>query len=152
MGLVALATVLADQASKAWALGALAGGRTVDLLGSALSLRLVHNSGAAFSIGEGSTIVMTVIAVGIVAVVLRAARKLGSTPWAVVLGLVVGGALGNLIDRFTRPPGPGRGAVVDFIDYGGLFVGNVADIAIVGAALVIALLSLRGVGISGRPA
>lgn len=149
MTMVALGTLLVDQASKVWALDALGDGRTVDVLGSVLSLRLVHNSGAAFSLGEGSTVVMTAIAIAIVAVVLRVARNLGSTPWAVVLGLVVGGALGNLVDRFIRPPGPGRGAVVDFIDYGGLFVGNVADIAIVGAAAVIAVLSLRGIGLSG---
>jgi signal peptidase II len=69
----------------------------------------------------------------------------------VALGLILGGALGNLVDRFFRAPGPGRGQVVDFIDYFGLFIGNVADIAIVGAAAFIAVLSLRGVSATGEP-
>ena len=55
-------------------------------------------------------------------------------PWAVALGLLLGGALGNLVDRLLRAPGPGRGHVVDFIDYFGLFIGNVADVAIVAGA------------------
>ena len=63
---------------------------------------------------------------------------------------ILGGSLGNLTDRMTREPGPGRGQVVDFIDYFGLFIGNVADIAIVGAALLIGLLALRGIGVDGR--
>jgi len=62
---------------------------------------------------------------------------------------VLGGALGNLTDRLTRDPGFGRGHVVDFIDYNGWFVGNVADIAIVSAAVLIAILALSGVGIDG---
>ena len=62
-----------------------------------------------------------------------AARRIGSAAWAWALGLLLGGALGNLTDRLSANPGPGRGHVVDFIDYFGLFIGNVADIAIVGA-------------------
>ena len=77
-------------------------------------------------------------------------RRVGSLGWAVALGLLLGGSLGNLIDRFFREPGPGRGHVVDFIDYFGLFIGNVADIAIVGAALLIVVLALRGITIAGE--
>ena len=74
-------------------------------------------------------------------------------PPKLVLGsLAAGGALGNLSDRFFRAPGPGRGQVVDFIVYFGWFIGNVADIAIVGAAAFIAVLSLRGVPASGSSA
>ena len=65
------------------------------------------------------------------------------------LRLLLAGALGNLADRFFREPGPGRGHVVDFIDYHGLFVGNVADIAIVAAAVLVGLLGLRGIGLDG---
>ncbi len=64
-------------------------------------------------------------------------------------GLLLGGALGNLVDRFLRAPGPGRGHVVDFIDYFGLFVGNVADIAIVVAAGLIMVLTFRGTSLAG---
>ena len=76
-------------------------------------------------------------------------RRIGSTGWAVALGLLLGGALGNLIDRLFREPSFGRGEVVDFIAYAHVFVGNVADIAIVVAAVVIVLLSIRGVRIDG---
>ena len=68
---------------------------------------------------------------------------------AIALGLLLGGALGNLVDRFFRPPGPGRGHVVDFIDYFGWFVGNVADIAIVVAAGIIMVLAFTGTSIAG---
>jgi signal peptidase II len=77
-------------------------------------------------------------------------RRLGSRGWAVALGMLLGGAVGNLADRLAREPGFGRGHVVDFLDYAGFFVGNVADIAIVAAAALIVLLSLRGVGLDGR--
>ncbi|GMA85404.1 hypothetical protein GCM10025868_06540 [Angustibacter aerolatus] len=93
---------------------------------------------------------LTVVAAVIVVVVVRSARRLGSRAWAVALGLLLGGALGNLVDRLVRTPGLGRGHVVDFIAYGHLFIGNVADVAIVVAAALMALLSLRGVGLDGR--
>ncbi len=70
-------------------------------------------------------------------------------PWAVALGLLLGGAVGNLVDRFFRAPGPGRGHVVDFIAYFDWFVGNVADIAIVVAAGLIMVLTYRGTSIAG---
>jgi signal peptidase II len=78
------------------------------------------------------------------------AKDLGSRAWAVALGLLLGSALGNLTDRFVRPPGGGEGHVVDFLDYNGWFIGNVADIWIVGAAGLIILLALRGLGVDGR--
>nr|WP_257910360.1 signal peptidase II [Janibacter limosus] len=72
--------------------------------------------------------------------------------WAVALGLLLGGSLGNLVDRFFRDPGPLRGRVVDFIDYGGLFVGNIADIAIVAGACLLIWLVFSNVGPDGsRP-
>ena len=83
--------------------------------------------------------------------VVGAARKVGTLAWAVALGLLLGGALGNLVDRFFRAPGPGRGHVVDFIDYFGWFIGNVADIAIVVGAGVIMVLAYRGTPVSGPP-
>ncbi len=152
-GLMAAMTVvayLADQATKAWALANLDSGSPVNVVGEFIRLNLIRNAGAAFSIGNGATWVLTLIAFGVLVFIIRTARRLGSRGWAVALGLLLGGSLGNLTDRMTREPGPGRGHVVDFIDYFGLFIGNVADIAIVGAAVAIGLLALRGVGVDGR--
>ncbi len=139
-----------DQATKVWALTALSDGAPREVIGSFLRLYLVRNPGAAFSLGTGSTWVLTVLAAVVLVVLVRASRRLGSLGWAWAFGLVLGGALGNLTDRLIRDPGFGVGHVVDFIDYNGWFVGNVADIAIVGAALLIGLLAIRGVGIDGR--
>jgi signal peptidase II len=139
-----------DQATKAWALSSLEAGSPVDVVGEFIRLNLIRNAGAAFSIGDNATWVLTLIAFGVLVVIIRTARRIGSRGWAWALGLLLGGSLGNLTDRMTREPGPGRGHVVDFIDYFGLFIGNVADIAIVGAALLIGLLALRGIGVDGR--
>ncbi|MGV1009628.1 MAG: signal peptidase II [Dermatophilaceae bacterium] len=150
--LVALtvAVYLLDQASKLWAVAALTGQPPRPLLGDLLQLDLIRNSGAAFSLGTGSTWVLTVLAVAVLVVIVRSSRRLGSVGWACAFGLILGGALGNLTDRLTREPGFGQGRVVDFLDYNGWFIGNVADIAIVAAALLIVGLSLRGIGIDGR--
>jgi signal peptidase II len=95
------------------------------------------------------TWLLTIVALGIVVWVGGAARRVGHRWWAVTLGMLLGGAIGNLIDRILREPGFGRGHVVDFIDYFGLFIGNVADIAIVAAAVLGALLALRGIPLEG---
>lgn len=147
---VSLAVYAADQVTKVLATGSLRPGVPVELVGSLLQLRLIRNPGAAFSLATGMTWLLTVVAVGVVVVVLRSARRIGSAGWAVALGLLLGGAVGNLTDRLVREPGFARGHVVDFIDYSGFFVGNVADIAIVVAAVVVGLLGLRGVGLEGR--
>ena len=130
----ALVLVL-DQLSKFWALRSLTPGEPVDVVGSLIKLNLIRNPGAAFSIGNGATWVLTLIACGVLVFILVTARRLGSLAWAWALGLLLGGSLGNLADRLFREPGPGRGHVVDFIDYFGWFIGNVADVAIVGAAV-----------------
>ena len=150
MGAVAVLAYVADQLTKAWALRDLVPGEPVDVVGGLIRLSLIRNAGAAFSIGNGATWVMTLIACGVLVFIIRTARRIGSRWWAWALGLLLGGSLGNLTDRMLRAPGPGRGHVVDFIDYFGLFIGNVADIAIVGAAVLIAVLALRGVGVDGN--
>jgi signal peptidase II len=147
---IAVVVYVLDQLSKAWALGALTNAPPQELLGTFLRLYLVRNPGAAFSVGTGSTWLLTLLAVVVLVVLIRASRRLGSTAWAWAFGMVLGGALGNLTDRLTRDPGFGRGHVVDFIDYNGWFVGNVADIAIVAAALLIGLLALLGIGLDGQ--
>ena len=148
---LALAVLVVDQGTKVWALNTLTPGEKIDLIGSLISLNLIRNPGAAFSIGDGATWILTIVSLAILGWVLVAARKVGTMAWAVALGLLLGGALGNLGDRFFREPGPGRGHVVDFIDYFGWFIGNVADIAIVVGAGVIMVLAYRGTPVSGPP-
>ena len=146
---ITLVVLAVDQLTKARALATLVPGERIDLVGSVLGLELVFNPGAALSIATGTTWVLTLIALVVVAVVARAARRLGSRIWTVAFGLLLGGALGNLVDRFVRPPAPARGHVVDFIAYGNWFVGNVADIAIVVAATLVVLQTVRGVRLDG---
>ena len=149
---VAVVVIVVDQITKQWALTALADGRHTALLGRALGLVLVRNPGAAFSFATGQTWIFALIAFLVVIIIIRVSRNLVSRSWAVALGLVLGGAVGNLIDRLLREPGFLRGHVIDFIDYGGYFVGNVADIAIVLAAAGIIILSLGGWEIDGTRA
>ena len=147
--LVALVVVVVDQLTKIWALRALTPGESVPVIGDLIRLTIIRNPGAAFSIGNQATWLLTLVAVVVLTVVLGSLRRLGHLGWALCLGLLLGGAVGNLVDRLVRAPGVGRGHVVDFIDYGGLFIGNVADIAIVAAALSIAVLAWKGIGLDG---
>jgi len=132
----------------------------VRLLGGLLTLQVLRNSGAAFSIGTSMTIVFTLIAVGVIFFILRTSRRLRSLPWAVTLGLLLGGATGNLTDRLLRSPGLFRGDVVDWIQLPHWPVFNVADSAIVCGGALAVLLAARGIrldgtrdgdGVSGRP-
>jgi signal peptidase II len=152
LALVAVGVFVVDQVTKAVAAARLTPGDPVELVGDLLRLDLTRNPGAAFSLATGMTWVLTVVAVGVVAFVIRSARRLASLPWAIALGLLLGGAFGNLVDRLLREPGFGRGHVVDFIAYGSLFIGNVADIAIVAAAALIVILGLQGTSLDGRRA
>ena len=146
---IAVVTYLLDQLTKWAAVRALTDAEPSNLLGSFLRLELIRNPGAAFSIGTGNTWVLTIIAVVVLVVVIRVSRRLGSSGWAWALGLLLGGALGNLTDRIVREPGLGQGHVVDFLNYNGWFIGNVADIAIVSAAVLIGLQALTGRGVDG---
>ena len=147
--LLALVIAGVDQVTKYLAEARLTPGVVTPLIGDYLGLQLIYNPGAAFSLATGMTWVLTAITIVVIVVILRVSRRLRSTGWAFALGLLLGGAVGNLYDRLVRDPGFGRGHVVDFINYNGWFVGNVADIAIVLAAVLIALLALRGVEIDG---
>jgi signal peptidase II len=135
----------------------IAPGEDIRLLGGALYLTHLRNTGAAFSFAEGFTVLFTLVAVAVAVVIVRAARRLFSTGWAVTLGLVLGGALGNLIDRVFRAPGFLRGGVVDFLSVFGPDgqvwpVFNVADSAIVCGGVLGAVLALRGIEFDGsRP-
>jgi signal peptidase II len=131
--------------------------RPVRLLGGVLYLDQTRNSGAAFSLGTGFTIILTAVALVVVLVIVRTAGRMRSTGWAVALGLVLGGALGNLGDRIFREPGFGRGHVVDWISAFGPYgdhwpIFNLADSAIVCGAILAAVLALLGIDLDGRPA
>ncbi|MGO1174185.1 MAG: signal peptidase II, partial [Actinomycetaceae bacterium] len=146
---LAAAVAVVDQVTKQIALATLDEGVRVPVLGDLLGWQLWFNPGAAFSIGTGTTWLFTIIMVVVIVVILRYARRLRSVPWTVALGLLLGGAVGNLIDRTFRDPSPFQGHVVDFIAYYDWFIGNVADIGIVVAALVICVLALTGREIDG---
>ncbi len=148
---VAAAVVyLADMATKYLAVKHLAGRDPVRVVDGLLQLRLVRNPGAAFGIGVNMTIVFTLVAVVVVVVILRMARRLYSTSWAVALGMLLGGALGNLTDRIFRPPAVFRGHVVDFLELPHWPVFNIADSAIVVGGCLMVLLSFRGLQPDGR--
>jgi signal peptidase II len=127
----------------------------VRALGGVVYLQQARNSGAAFSLGTGFTVILTVVAVAVAVFIVRAAGRLRSAGWAVALGLILGGALGNLADRVFRDPGFGRGHVVDWISlfgpdakYWPIF--NIADSGIVCGAVLAALVALLGIDIDGR--
>jgi signal peptidase II len=124
--------------------------RPVHVLGDVLMLNLLRNPGAAFSVGTGDTIVFTAIAVVVVVYIARTARKLHSTGWAITLGLLLGGALGNLVDRIFRSPGFMRGEVVDWIELTRFWpVFNLADSAIVCGGILTVLLAMLGYHLDG---
>lgn len=147
--LLALNTVVLDAATKALVVARLEHHAPVRLLGGLVTLEVSRNSGAAFSFAQGATVVFTLIAVAVVVVIVRTLPRLRSRGWAVTLGLLLGGAVGNLVDRLVRAPGVGRGAVVDFIHLPHFATFNVADSAITTGAVLAALLSLRGVEVDG---
>jgi signal peptidase II len=146
---VAVPVYVADQLAKAWVVANLQADQPRDIIGSFLRLNLTRNSGAAFSIGTGATWVLTAIACSVVVFVVITARRLGSRGWALALGLLLGGSLGNLSDRMFRAPGPGRGEVVDFLQLPHYPIFNIADSAIVCAAVLIAIMAFRGISIDG---
>lgn len=134
---VAVLAVTFDQGSKVLAVAYLVPGTRTPLVGDLLGLSLVYNPGAAFSLGSGATWIFTLIGVLAAAVVVVFAARLRGARWGVALGLVLGGAVGNLVDRLLSPPSFGQGHVTDFLAYGDLFVGNVADVFVVaGVGLV----------------
>ncbi len=146
---VALVVLVADQVTKAIALRSLEPGEPVNLIGSVLRFHLVKNPGAAFSLGTGYTVVLTCVAVGVAATVIHLSRRLRSKVWTIALGLLLGGALGNVGDRFFREPAPLRGHVVDFLELPHWPIFNLADSAIVTAAVLMVLQTLRGIGLDG---
>jgi lipoprotein signal peptidase len=146
---VAVVVFVADLVSKTIVVATLSHRAPLRLLGGVLTLRELRNSGAAFSIGTSVTVVFTLIALGVIVAILRTARRLRSVPWAVTLGLLLGGAAGNLGDRLFRSPGFLRGHVVDWIELPHWPVFNVADSCIVCGGVLAVLLAARGISIDG---
>ncbi|UVF78319.1 signal peptidase II [Gordonia mangrovi] len=139
------ATVIGlDLLTKTLAVNLLEPGEPVRIIGDAVTLRLVRNSGAAFSMAAGYTWVLTIVALLVVIGIIRYSSRLRSAWWVLGLGLVLGGAMGNLADRLFRAPGPLRGHVVDFVSVGWWPVFNVADSAVVCGAVLLVVLSLLG--------
>jgi signal peptidase II len=149
---IAAFVLAADVISKAIVTAHIREYSVIHLLGNVLELTQVRNGGAAFNIGGTSmTIVFTAIAAAVVSYILRTARNLRSVGWAVALGLLLGGATGNLLDRIFRAPGLFRGDVVDWIGvvprYWPVF--NLADSAICCGGVLVAILALRGIRFDG---
>jgi signal peptidase II len=145
-----VAVFVADLVSKTIVVATLSDRAPLRLLGGLLTLRELRNSGAAFSIGTSVTVVFTLIALGVIVAILRTARRLRSIPWAITLGLLLGGATGNLGDRLFRSPGLLRGDVVDWIELPHWPVFNVADSSIVCGGVLAVLLAARGISLDGR--
>jgi signal peptidase II len=147
---VAAVVVTADAVSKALALHGLHGHPPVRLLDGLLTLELKLNPGAAFGVGTSYTAVIALIACGVIVYVIRMAARLRSLAWTIGLGLLLGGAAGNLGDRLFRAPGPLRGSVVDWLNLPHFpWTFNLADAAITCAAVLIVILTVFGIRIDG---
>ncbi len=147
---VALCAYLLDLGSKLLVVAKLEYHNPIHLIGGDwVMLQATRNPGAAFGMGAAMTIVFTIIAASVIVVICRLARKLYSLPWAIALGLLLGGAFGNLTDRIFRSPGIFRGEVVDFISVRDFAVFNLADSAIVCGGILVVILSFLGTNPDG---
>jgi signal peptidase II len=147
---VAVLVLALDIVTKVTVVATLSNRAPIRLLGGFLKLRVDRNPGAAFSFGPSLTILFSLIAITVIVVILLFWRRIGSLGWAIGLGLLLGGATGNLVDRFFRWPGPFRGWVVDWIQLPHWPVFNLADSAIVCAGVLLVLLSARGIRMDGH--
>ncbi|KAM9862690.1 signal peptidase II [Leucobacter sp. BZR 635] len=148
---VALTVLVSDQLVKNWVVATLPEGQTVPVLGNFLQWHFVRNPGAAFSIASGQTWIFTILSAVVVGVIIWQIRRLRSVPWALFLGLLLGGVLGNLTDRLTREPGFPEGHVIDFIFTPWMMpaIYNIADIGIVSGMILFVLITLFGFSIEG---
>jgi signal peptidase II len=141
---VGAAVCAVDVVSKIFVVAALSGHPPMTVLGGLITLQLYRNAGAAFGVGPSFTAMYALIAAAVLAAILRVSGRLQSWLWAVALGLVLGGAAGNLADRLFRSPGPMRGWVIDWIKlpyFPETF--NIADSALTVGVVLIVLASIR---------
>jgi signal peptidase II len=134
-----------DLATKLWAVSTLSDRSNIKVIGDFLQLTLVRNPGAAFSVAEGATVFLTLFGFLVMAVIFYYSTRITSRGWSVVLGLAMGGILGNLVDRIFREPAVFRGHVIDWLQIPNWPVFNIADTAIVAAAAISMILSLRNI-------
>jgi signal peptidase II len=151
---VAAAILLLDILTKSLVVAYLTPGDSPRILGGLVYLSLIRNSGVAFGLASGATLIIALIAVAAIAAIIRVAPRLRSTPWAILLGLLLGGAVGNLVDRAFRGPRFLHGRVIDFISLFGpdaehFPAFNVADSAITVGAVALVVISLLGIGLDG---
>jgi signal peptidase II len=147
----AIATIVAiDQLTKVWAVAALSDG-PVHVIGETVEFELTRNGGGAFSRFQGMTPVLAVGAIVVTFVLARVLRRTTDGVLVVALTLVLGGALGNLVDRFARAPGFLRGHVVDFISVGWWPVFNVADSCVTIGAVLLIVRSFRSARVAAEP-
>ena len=154
LSVIAATVVILDLISKIIVVATVQPNQPVRILGGLVYFSLIRNSGAAFSMATGLTWLLALVAIAVVVVIIRMAPRLRSTPWAVSLGLVLGGALGNLIDRIFRSPGFLQGHVVDFVSVFGpnaeyFPVFNVADSAITIGGISLVITALLGIDFDG---
>ena len=138
-----------DQLTKLWVTSTMVEGERIPVLPPVLHWYFIRNSGAAFSIGENVTWVFSIIMAAVAVAILFQVRRLGSIWWSLALGLLLGGALGNLTDRLFREPSFGMGHVVDFIQLPNFAIFNIADSAVVSSVAIICILTLRGISLDG---
>lgn len=138
-----------DQLTKWWVTSTMVEGQTTAVIPGVLQWYFIRNSGAAFSIGEKFTWFFTLVMAAVAVAIIVMSRRIGSAWWGIGLGLVLGGALGNLTDRLFRPPSFAMGHVVDFISFPNFAIFNMADMAVVGGVITICVLTLLGLPMSG---
>ncbi|MFJ3383280.1 MULTISPECIES: signal peptidase II [unclassified Curtobacterium] len=151
LAFAAVVVVAADQVVKALVVANLPYGQVVPVLGGALQFLYVRNPGAAFSFAVNMTWVFSIVSAAVVVAIIVFARRIRSMWWAIVLGMLLGGALGNLSDRLFREPGFGQGHVVDFISTPWMMpaIYNIADSFICVSMVVFVLLVVFGVNLDG---
>lgn len=148
---VAVVIYALDRVSKFFVTQDLRVGQTVDFIGTILQLHYVENSGAAFSLGSGTTWLFAIIASAVAVFIVIFARRIRSAAWAVLFGLLLGGTLGNLTDRLIRGDSFGNGHVIDFLQliyFPAIF--NIADVAISASMVLFVILTIRGIGLDGK--
>ena len=142
---VAWAVWIIDLATKIWAVENLSYRSNIKIIGEFFQLTYVRNPGAAFSFASGATVFLSLFSLLVMIAILHYSVKITSRGWAVVLGLVLGGILGNMVDRIFREPGVLRGHVIDWLQLPNWPVFNIADMAIVSAALISMVLTARNI-------